>query len=74
MATRVEAPPHAAVLPSAGLVAWLTTVDHKRIGLLYGTTAFLFLVIGGMEALLIRVQLAVPRNNRVGQGTCAANS
>ena len=60
MATRVEAPPHAAVLPSAGLVAWLTTVDHKRIGLLYGTTAFAFLLVGGIEALLIRLQLALP--------------
>src|ERR687896_884097 len=50
--------------PSAthGLASWLTTVDHKRIGILYGVTAFLFLLIGGIEALLLRVQLAVPEN------------
>src|SRR5918992_1088029 len=50
--------------PSAthGLASWLTTVDHKRIGILYGVTAFLFLLIGGIEALLIRIQLAVPEN------------
>src|SRR5919106_505127 len=48
--------------PSAehGLVSWLTTVDHKRIGILYGITAFAFFVIGGVEALLMRVQLARP--------------
>jgi cytochrome c oxidase subunit 1 len=50
--------------PSAthGLASWLTTVDHKRIGILYGVTAFMFLLIGGIEALLIRIQLAVPEN------------
>jgi cytochrome c oxidase subunit 1 len=50
--------------PSAthGLASWLTTVDHKRIGILYGVTAFLFLLIGGIEALLLRIQLAVPEN------------
>ena len=40
--------------------AWLTTVDHKRIGILYGVTAFVFLLVGGIEALLIRLQLAGP--------------
>ena len=43
-----------------GLWAWLTTVDHKRIGILYGTTAFVFFLMGGIEALLIRLQLARP--------------
>lgn len=47
---------------TTGLVSWLTTVDHKRIGILYGTTAFLFFLLGGLEALLIRIQLAVPNN------------
>ena len=48
--------------PSAtgGLVGWLTTVDHKRIGILYGTTAFVFFLLGGIEALLLRIQLAGP--------------
>jgi cytochrome c oxidase subunit 1 len=40
--------------------SWLTTIDHKRIGILYGVTAFIFFVIGGIEALLIRMQLAQP--------------
>ena len=46
-----------------GLVSWLTTVDHKRIGFLYGISGIFFLVVGGIEALLIRVQLAVPNNS-----------
>ena len=39
---------------------WLTTTDHKRIGLLYFWTAFGFFLIGGLEALVIRAQLATP--------------
>ncbi|HEX9894422.1 MAG TPA: cytochrome c oxidase subunit I [Gemmatimonadales bacterium] len=46
-----------------GLWSWITTVDHKRIGILYGATAFLFFLIGGLEALLIRWQLARPEND-----------
>jgi cytochrome c oxidase subunit 1 len=42
------------------LTAWLTTVDHKRIGLLYIWTALVFFAIGGLLALLIRTQLATP--------------
>ena len=45
-----------------GLVSWLTTVDHKKIGLLYAVTALFFFLVGGVEALMIRVQLAVPNN------------
>ncbi len=43
---------------TTGLWSWLTTVDHKRIGILYGYAAFFFFVIGGIEALLLRIQLA----------------
>jgi cytochrome c oxidase subunit 1 len=43
-----------------GIWSWITTVDHKRIGLLYGVTALAFFIIGGSEALLIRLQLAGP--------------
>src|SRR5947207_4853864 len=43
-----------------GVWSWITTVDHKRIGVLYGFTAFAFFLIGGFEALLIRAQLARP--------------
>jgi cytochrome c oxidase subunit 1 len=48
-----------------GLVSWLTTVDHKRIGMLYGGFAILFFLIGGIEALMIRTQLIVPNNRFV---------
>ena len=41
--------------------SWLTTVDHKRIGILYGVSAFAFLLLGGLEALLIRTQLLRPQ-------------
>jgi len=40
--------------------SWIATVDHKRIGILYGVSAFVFFVVGGVEALLLRVQLAQP--------------
>ena len=50
---------------AAGVWSWITTVDHKRIGVLYGVTAFLFFLIGGLEALLIRIQLARPENTFV---------
>ena len=43
-----------------GFWSWFTTVDHKKIGLLYGVTAFVFFIVGGLEALLIRSQLAQP--------------
>ncbi|MBA2571841.1 MAG: cytochrome c oxidase subunit I [Gemmatimonadetes bacterium] len=53
--------------PSAtGLWSWITTVDHKRIGIMYGVTAFIFFLIGGVQALLIRTQLAVPENTFLG--------
>jgi cytochrome c oxidase subunit 1 len=35
-------------------MSWLTTVDHKRIGFLYGIFALFFFLVGGFEALLIR--------------------
>ena len=44
------------------LWSWITTVDHKRIGLMYGATSLFFFLVGGLEALLIRIQLARPDN------------
>ncbi|MGH2350348.1 MAG: cytochrome c oxidase subunit I [Chloroflexota bacterium] len=41
---------------------WLATVDHKKIGILYISTALVFFLIGGFEALLMRTQLIVPNN------------
>ena len=43
-----------------GWRGWLGTVDHKRIGLRYIVTAFAFLLLGGVEALVMRIQLARP--------------
>ena len=43
-----------------GWLAWLTTTDHKKIGIMYLFATFIFFIIGGVEALLIRLQLAVP--------------
>jgi cytochrome c oxidase subunit 1 len=45
---------------------WVTTTDHKKIGMLYFWTAFVFFVIGGIEALVIRLQLAGPNMKVVG--------
>ena len=52
-----------------GVWGWITTVDHKRIGILYGVSAFVFFLIGGIEALLMRVQLAQPDSTFVDAGT-----
>ena len=43
-----------------GLWNWITTIDHKKIGVLYGVTAFILFLSGGIEALLMRIQLAGP--------------
>lgn len=43
-----------------GWKSWVFTVDHKKIGIMYGVTAMFFFVVGGIEALLIRLQLAAP--------------
>ncbi len=50
---------------TTGIWSWITTVDHKRIGILYGVTAFIFFLVGGAEALIMRLQLARPDNTFV---------
>jgi cytochrome c oxidase subunit 1 len=52
-----------------GIWSWITTVDHKRIGILYLFTSLSFFVIGGIEALLIRIQLSQPDNTFVSADT-----
>jgi cytochrome c oxidase subunit I len=47
----------------SGLMDWLTTVDHKKIGILYLLAGGLFFLVGGIEAILIRIQLAFPAQN-----------
>src|SRR6202051_2355488 len=44
---------------------WVVTVDHKKLGILYILYALLFLVIGGIEATIMRIQLIVPHNHFV---------
>jgi cytochrome c oxidase subunit I len=45
------------------VTSWLTTVDHKRIGILYICTALVFFAIGGILALMMRTQLATPNEH-----------
>jgi cytochrome c oxidase subunit I+III len=49
-----------------GLWGWLTTVDHKSLALRYIATAMVFFVLAGINALLMRTQLAVPQNTLIG--------
>jgi cytochrome c oxidase subunit 1 len=51
------------------ITSWLTTVDHKRIGILYILTAVVFLVAGGIMALLLRAQLATPNEHFLTRGS-----
>jgi cytochrome c oxidase subunit 1 len=45
---------------TTGWRSWAFTIDHKKIGMMYGVTAMFFFIVGGIEALLIRAQLAGP--------------
>ncbi len=61
MATLTVPPAAGSESPARGGVwGWLTTTDHKKIGILYGVSAMAFFIVGGVEALLIRVQLVTP--------------
>jgi cytochrome c oxidase subunit 1 len=53
----------------SGIVAWLTTTDHKRIGILYMVTTFGFFLIGGLLAWIMRAQLTAPDHELVGRET-----
>ncbi len=44
---------------------WVTTTDHKKIGIMYLVTTIVFFMLGGIEALLMRAQLAVPNNTLI---------
>ena len=68
MATIAAAPPYteAKAAPSTtGVWSWLTTVDHKRIGALYLITGLFFFVFGGLEAAVLRAQLATPNGKLI---------
>ncbi len=58
---RPAAPPaHPVVAERRGLGGWLTTVDHKKIAIMYMLSTFVFFLLGGLAALLVRLQLALP--------------
>ena len=72
MATTVAPPTFAPAATSAsgyaeksGVWSWITTTDHKRIGVLYLFTSLFFFIFGGLEAGVIRAQLAAPNQNLV---------
>lgn len=52
-----------------GLMDWLTTVDHKKIGILYLLAGGFFFLVGGLEAIMIRIQLIKPLNDFVSAET-----
>ncbi len=52
-----------------GWTSWITTTDHKKIGIMYLVLTFAFFLLGGVEALLMRMQLAVPENTLLDPST-----
>jgi cytochrome c oxidase subunit 1 len=58
--------PGLSVSNNQGLLQWISSVDHKQIGIMYLWLSVLFMAIGGLEILLVRVQLAVPNNHFLG--------
>src|SRR5262245_20004043 len=69
MATQAAFMPGTVEKAQSTLWSWITTVDHKRIGILYGSTALFFFIVGGIEALIMRLQLARPDNTLVSAQT-----
>jgi len=71
VATRAETPAlsYRSDWRQGRVTSWLTTVDHKRIGILYICTALMFFAAGGVLALLIRSQLATPNESIVTRGS-----
>src|SRR5690348_4998144 len=67
MATAAVSPAyaHAGEASNTGVWSWLTTVDHKRIGALYMYTALAWFAVGGLEALIMRIQLQGPNGKVV---------
>ncbi|MBI2170761.1 MAG: cytochrome c oxidase subunit I [Chloroflexi bacterium] len=67
MATATGALPRFLHRPTTynGIWSWVVTVDHKRIGVLYGASALIFFLLGGVEALTIRTQLMRPGSTAV---------
>ncbi len=53
-----------------GILSWITTVDHKRLGMLYILSSFLFMSAAAVEAFLIRLQLLTPEMSVVNPDSC----
>jgi cytochrome c oxidase subunit I len=71
MSQIVEAGATPAIVASEreGLLAWVSSVDHKQVGIMYFISALSFFVIGGIEALVIRLQLIAPNLHLVSPET-----
>jgi cytochrome c oxidase subunit I len=54
--------PLPSISESEGLLSWIGSIDHKQIGIMYITATLVFFLIGGSEALLMRIQLMQPHN------------
>jgi cytochrome c oxidase subunit I len=69
MATQLAPVPqvttHGVQREARGWTSWITTTDHKRIGIMYMVTTFVFFCLGGVEALIMRLQLGAPDNTVV---------
>jgi len=65
VAVRTEVEPYRADWKRGRVASWITTVDHKRIGILYIATSLVFFGLGGILALLMRAQLATPEEHFV---------
>ncbi len=65
--TTIPAPPRPQYLET--IHDWVTTTDHKKIGILYICFALFFLLVAGVEAMVIRIQLAIPLNTFVSPQT-----
>jgi cytochrome c oxidase subunit I len=60
---------HEAKKEPTGWASWITTTDHKRIGIMYMVTTFVFFLLGGVEALMMRLQLGAPENTLIAPQT-----
>ena len=63
MVARAETPP---AWQRGKVASWLVTTDHKRIGILYITTALVFFILAGLMALVMRLQLAQANADVIG--------
>jgi len=65
VATQIDAPGHVSHGEETGLWSWITTVDHKRIAVMYFVTALFFFFVAGLQALIIRAQLFNPEQSLI---------